>query len=189
MHIPGFLIRPARPGEVAALPAIESAASQRFRALPEGQGLPAGLEGHANAVATLAAAQQAGRLWVAVSTSVSESTGAAADERPVGFALAVMLDGQPHLEELDVLPGWGRRGLGTALVNAVVEWARGKGFAMLTLRTFRDVAWNGPFYERLSFVGLDAGAGAGSAALRELPEVERRLGFDLARRVTMIRRL
>ena len=97
-----------------------------------------------------------------------------------------MLDGQPHLEELDVLPAWGRRGIGTALVHAVVEWARGEGFAMLTLRTFRDVAWNAPFYERLSFAALDADAG--SAALRELPEVERRLGFDLARRVTMVRR-
>ena len=72
MHSPGFLIRPARPGEVAALPAIERAAAERFRALPEGRGLPAGLEGRANAVATLAAAQQAGRLWVAVSTRARE---------------------------------------------------------------------------------------------------------------------
>ena len=39
---------------------------------------------------------------------------------PVGFALVEMLaDDLPHLEELDVDPSHGRRGLGTALVRGV----------------------------------------------------------------------
>src|SRR5262245_30813375 len=53
-------------------------------------------------------AQQEGRLWVAL-----------ADEVPVGFAHVEMLaDDLPHLEEIDVDPRHGRRGLGTALVRA-----------------------------------------------------------------------
>ncbi len=50
-----------------------------------------------------------------------------------------------HLEEIDVDPSHGRRGLGTALVNAVCEWASDSGHALLTLTTFRAVPWNLPF--------------------------------------------
>jgi len=44
------------------------------------------------------------------------------------------------------------RGIGTALVQAACEEARWAGHRSLTLCTFRDVAWNGPFYRRLGFV-------------------------------------
>jgi GNAT superfamily N-acetyltransferase len=68
----------------------------------------------------------------------------------VGFALVKMLaDDLPHLEEIDVHPSHGRRGLGTALVREVCEWATLRGHVMLTLTTFRAVAWNLPFYARL----------------------------------------
>ena len=65
---------------------------------------------------------------------------------PVGLALVKMLaDDLPHLEEIDVHPSHGRRGLGTALVREVCEWATHCGYVMLTLTTFRAVAWNLPF--------------------------------------------
>jgi len=80
-------------------------------------------------------------LWVAL-----------AGKTPVGFALVQMLaDDLPHLEELDVDPSHGRRGVGTALVRAVCKWAAGSGYTMLTLSTFRAVPWNFPFYARLGF--------------------------------------
>jgi GNAT superfamily N-acetyltransferase len=82
-----------------------------------------------------------GRLWVASTGNI-----------PVGFALVKMLaDDLPHLEEIDVDPSHGRRGLGTALVRAVCKWATVSGYVMLTLTTFRAVAWNLPFYARLGF--------------------------------------
>ena len=85
-----------------------------------------------------------GRLWVAL-----------AHATPVGFALVTMLAPDlPHLEEVDVEPSHGRRGLGTALVRAVCEWAAASGFPMLTLTTFRAVPWNLPFYARLGFVEI-----------------------------------
>src|SRR5438445_4218578 len=44
----------------------------------------------------------------------------------------------------DVHPSHGRRGLGTALVREVCEWATLCGYVMLTLTTFRAVAWHLP---------------------------------------------
>ena len=91
---------------------------------------------------TFADAARYGRLWVALAGDV-----------PVGFALVKMLgDDLPHLDEVDVEPAHGRRGLGTALVQAVCEWATASGFSMLTLTTFRGVPWNLPFYARLGIV-------------------------------------
>ena len=85
-----------------------------------------------------------GRLWVAL-----------AGDTPVGFALVEVLAGDlPHLEEIDVHPAHGRRGLGTALVRTICEWATTSGYSMVTLTTFRAVAWNFPFYSRLGFVEI-----------------------------------
>jgi len=36
----------------------------------------------------------------------------------------------------------------------VCDWAAVDGYAMLTLSTFRAVAWNLPFYARLGFVEI-----------------------------------
>jgi GNAT superfamily N-acetyltransferase len=86
-------------------------------------------------------AQTSGRLWVAL-----------ADDAPVGFALVEMLGAHTaHLDEMDVDPHHGRRGLGTALVRAVCEWAARAGYREVTLTTFRAVSWNMPFYARLGF--------------------------------------
>jgi len=136
--IPGYSIVRAHPEHLGALPAIEQAAAQLLR-------------GHAPETVlcettdpqTFSDAEE-GRLWVAL-----------AGDTPVGFALVLMLaDDLPHLDELDVEPSHGRRGLGTALVRTVCEWASLGGYSMLTLTTFRAVAWNLPFYARLGFVEI-----------------------------------
>ncbi len=69
----------------------------------------------------------------------------------VGFACVDLVDGAPHIWQLSVHPGHGRRGLGRALVEAVCDWARTERFEVITLTTYRDVPWNGPFYESLGF--------------------------------------
>ena len=97
-----------------------------------------------------------------------------AEDPPVGFASVEIVDGVAHLWQLAVLPTAGRRGLGTALVKTVCEWARSHGFGAVTLTTFRDVAWNGPFYERLGFRTL-TDLSPGLVAIREH---ERALGDD-----------
>jgi predicted N-acetyltransferase YhbS len=56
---------------------------------------------------------------------------------------------------VDVLPEYGRKGIGTGRVNAVCRSAREAGFAKVTLSTFRDVPWNAPFYEKCGFRSVD----------------------------------
>ena len=46
--------------------------------------------------------------------------------------------------------------MGTALVRTVCKWAAVTGYSMLTLTTFRAVAWNLPFYARLGFIEIPA---------------------------------
>lgn len=131
-----YLIRPAEPRDVEFLPAIESRAAVRFRETVHAEVA----DGEPTAVGVFAAAAAAGRLWVAQ-----------LDGRVVGFALAEVLGGVAHLEELDVLPEHGRRGLGAKLLSAVYDWASACGCAELTLTTFADVAWNRAFYESQGF--------------------------------------
>lgn len=73
---------------------------------------------------------------------------------PVGMAIASVREGAVHLEEMDVLPAHGRRGLGTRLLATVCAWARAQGYAAVTLSTFSDVPWNGPFYRKHGFKDL-----------------------------------
>ena len=66
----------------------------------------------------------------------------------------MLADDLPHLDEIDVEPAHGRRGIGAALVRTVCDWASASGYPLLTLTTFRDVPWNLPFYARLGFVEI-----------------------------------
>jgi len=125
-------------------------------------------------VEDLEAAQQDGRLWVARTPGGT----------PIGFALVEFLDGLPHLEEMDVHPSFGRRGVGTRLLAAVRAWARAQGHAAVTLTTFRDVPWNAPFYASAGFRAL--APRELSPALRERVRDEAARGLDPATRVVMI---
>jgi GNAT superfamily N-acetyltransferase len=74
----------------------------------------------------------------------------------LGFAIAGRLGLDAYLHELDVEPAQSRRGIGRALIRRVAAWAREQGDSSLTLSTFRDVPWNGPYYERLGFAVVPA---------------------------------
>ncbi len=118
-------------------------------------------------------AQCDSRLWVAL----------ADDRTPVGFAMADTLDGSALLDELDVMPQFGRRGIGTRLLDTTINWARGKRFSRLTLVTFCHLPWNAPFYEKKGFVsmlGTELGDG-----LHSLLKEEAKAGIDVTRRVCM----
>ena len=119
------------------------------------------------------AAQTAGLLWVALSWQL----------QPVGFALVERVGTWLHLEEIDVHPLHGRRGIGAALVETVCAWGRDRGYAHMTLTTYRDIPWNGPFYAKLGFKVLDVEDL--TPELRERVEDEAARGWGLLPRVVM----
>jgi GNAT superfamily N-acetyltransferase len=167
-------VRLARESDVPLLPAIEVAAFAIYAPYAIALGFRPDETPHPSALDVLHVAQEAGRLWVAVD----------AGDAPVGFAFVRELDGAAHLEELDVLPAHGGRGLGSALLEAVYAWAAGR-YPAVTLATFRDVPWNAPFYARRGF--REVPADELSPGLRDLVEVERSRGLRTDLRVMMRR--
>lgn len=164
---PAYAVGLALPDDLPLLPSIELATADMFESyVPED--VPAGT----TSPEALRFAQVMGLLWVA-----------RADRVAVGFAHVVIIEpGNLHLEEIDVHPDHGRRGLGTRLVGAVRERA-GRAGCGITLTTFRDVPWNMPFYARLGFRVLSPDEQ--SEALRAVVLAEQRRGLDPERRVVM----
>jgi GNAT superfamily N-acetyltransferase len=161
-----YTIRPARPDDLPALPAIERAAASLFRTTPFAfmADFP---------LATEALDPAHDQIWVAADPA----------DRPVGFAIAHPLDGCAYLHELDVHPDHARRGLGRRLIDAVAAWGHQIGAAAVTLRTFREIPWNGPYYACLGFRPLpehDLTPG-----LRAIHEAEATGGLPVEHRICM----
>ncbi len=151
------------------IPAIELAASAMF---PEAD-LPVEVRYLVIENELLQEAQSDARLWVALT-----------DERtPVGFAMAGIIDGGAHLDEMDVMPDFGRQGVGTRLVRTIIDWARLGDYPVLTLITFRHLPWNAPFYERMGFEAM-ATSELGEE-LSKLLQEDGDAGIDVHKRVCM----
>ena len=114
----------------------------------------------------------ANRIWVAE-----------VDGKVVGFAMAGVIDGGAHLEEVDVLPAYGRRGIGSALIETVCGWAINQGFDTITLSTQKNIPWNQPYYEKLGFVVVPKDAL--TPAYVKLRQHERDIGLPVEDRVIM----
>src|SRR4029079_18876603 len=110
-------------------------ASRRFSTIG---GLDEIAEDEPNTPEFIAAADRCGAIFVADD-----------GRNPVGLLIAGFLDRTLYVYELAVLEGYGRRGIGAALVEETCQLARRERQAAVTLSTFIDVPWNGPFYERL----------------------------------------
>jgi GNAT superfamily N-acetyltransferase len=172
---PGYTIRLSRRAELERLPDIERQASSLFAGHEAELGLLAMELVSVTSRETLERASDDGRLWVA----------ADAHDVPVGFALVTDLGLFAHLEEMDVLPEHGRKGLGSALIETICAWAPTRGFFAVTLSTFRDVAWNAPLYARRGFAVVDPADLP--PELVHVVERERKKGMRTDRRVIMQR--
>lgn len=162
-------IRATRAENGPTLQPIEVRAGERFGEV--------GLATVANhpplAITTLTGYAEAGRSWVAVNEL----------DQPIGYALADVVDGQAHLEQISVDPDHQGQGVGRALIGHVRSWATGSGYSTLTLTTFTDVPWNGPLYEHFGFEALVAEEIAPGLWRLQLDEADH--GLDPARRVAM----
>lgn len=165
-------VRHADADDAAALAVIEAAAGERFRTIPE----LAFVADHDPSFSpdVLDPALAEGRVWVAEDK-----------EELVGYALALDLDGQPHLEQISVLPAWSGRGVGRALIDAVATWASSSAAPYLTLATYRDVPWNAPLYAHLGWAVVPEDEVVADPRLVAVRDEEAEHGLDPDARVFM----
>jgi GNAT superfamily N-acetyltransferase len=164
-----IIIRVAQPDELALLVAIERAAGESFRSL----GMDLVADDDPASVDELARYAESGRAFVSVD----------AHNQPVAYLLLDVVDGAAHVEQLSVHPDHARRGIGRALIEQAATWARSHGLEALTLTTYVEVPWNGPYYERLGFSYL--ATGEETPGLRAIRDDERASGLDAWPRACM----
>jgi GNAT superfamily N-acetyltransferase len=116
-----------------------------------------------------------GRAFVAVDTG----------DQPLAYLLVDAVDGVAHIEQVSVDPKHAGRKIGRALIEHATAWAGDCGLRALTLTTYVEVPWNGPYYERLGFRYLTVDEE--TPGLRALRECERRHGLDAWPRACMQR--
>jgi len=167
----GCTIRPAVSSDLPHLPRIEREAAKLFGPYSSRE---VGDHIVTDDAALVANAASEGRLWVC-----------SCRDELVGFALATIMDSQPHLHEIDVLPAHGRQGIGAALVETVCRWAVAQGSIDVTLSTRMDVPFNGPFYAKLGFERVPDHELQGEVRALRAAEVER--GLDAEHRAIMRR--
>lgn len=136
-----YSIRLAVAADIPLIAPIEAAAASIF---PESV-LPIPQRQETIPADLLQQARVENRLWVAQQ-----------DNQPVGFILADRVGEWGWIQEVCVHPDAGRRGIGKQLIRQVIEWSRQQQCQYIGLTTFRDVAWNGPFYQRIGFTAFDS---------------------------------
>lgn len=141
LEIDPYRIRLARLDEIARIREIEDAAGSMF----SGTGLIDEALDVSFPLDDLVHLVDKGQVWVACGDG----------DLPVGMVITSVREGAVYIEEMDVLPSHGRRGLGARLLTTVSDWARARGHLAITLSTFRDVPWNGPFYRKNGFRDLE----------------------------------
>ncbi|GAB3694048.1 GNAT family N-acetyltransferase [Saccharopolyspora tripterygii] len=166
------MIRSANEADVALLRQLERDAGRAFA--PLGMDLVA--EDEPPSPETLRSYVAAGRAWVHV-----------AGTTPLAYLIADVVDGCAHVEQVTVHPEHAGRRIGLGLIEHLAAWARFRGLPALTLTTFTEVPWNGPYYLRCGFRYLsDSEITPG---LREIRAAETRAGLDAWPRACMRREL
>lgn len=103
-----------------------------------------------------------------------------------GYIVATVLDGNAHIGQVSVAPAYARQGIGHLLISHVEDWGRRHSRPATTLTTFRDVPWNGPYYETLGYREL-SGSEIGSEVSAEMKHEGSLPGIDASRRCAMIK--
>lgn len=164
------MIRLGTKDDISSMQEIEVSAGSMFAAI----GMHAVAEDPPFSRDVLAGYIAGGRAWVAL-----------VEGEPAGYVVIDVVDGRAHIEQLSVDPAHQRKGIGRQLVERVAMWAAASDLDAITLTTFRDVPWNGPYYERLGFRAVALGnLSSGLVALREREAAD---GLDPALRVCMVR--
>ncbi|MBJ7359988.1 GNAT family N-acetyltransferase [Nocardioides sp.] len=135
---PSFAVRPLRAADLKHIAAIEESGEPQFRAA-------FGADMHP------VLSEPAASGWERDDRPGFILVAAEDGQPPVGFAHVLEIDGHAHLEQLSVRPEAQGQGVGTSLVRAAMREARRDGHRQLSLCTYRDLPFNGPFYATLGF--------------------------------------
>jgi GNAT superfamily N-acetyltransferase len=135
------MIRAATTEDLIVLQDIERAAGAPFAEI----GMTAVADDEPPSMATLREFQRAGRAWVWTE-----------DDLPIGYLVAGVIDGNAHIEQVSVRPDHAGRRIGKRLIDRAARWAAAAALPAMTLTTFTEVPWNGPYYRRLGFRYLSA---------------------------------
>jgi len=164
-------IRLARPADADHLPEIERAAAVLFAGEPDAASFD---------FDDVVSAEEHRKLISRGHCLVAEI-----DERIIGFLAAEPFGRELHIWEMDVHPEMQGQGIGAILLRACLIDAGNAGLRAVTLTTFRDLPWNGPFYRRVGFVEVDDLPAHPRLAKLIADEIEAGLPDD--RRTAMIR--
>lgn len=132
-----YFIRMARESDFPVLRNIERSAGLPFAEI----GMAFVAEDEPPTIETLRTFAEDGRAWVSTD----------GHDRPIAYLLADVVDGNAHLEQVSVHGDYAHRGIGRTLLDHMIEWARERGLPAVTLTTYTEVPWNGPYYERCGF--------------------------------------
>ncbi|MDO3649651.1 GNAT family N-acetyltransferase [Nocardia mangyaensis] len=135
------VIRPATEDEIELLRRIEERAGAPFAEI----GMHAVAEDEPPPREVLRDFIAEGRAWVWPD----------ADDRPIGYLVLSLVDGQPHIDQVSIDPAHAGQRIGKRLIDHAVRWSKDRGLHEITLTTFIQVPWNGPYYERLGFTYID----------------------------------
>ncbi len=101
-----------------------------------------------------------------------------------GFLIWSAKDGMAYIEEVAVHTAHAGHRVGVQLIDRLAQDVRGR-FPAITLTTFRDVPWNGPYYAKLGFKEFprdQAGPGHAQSWQDQADD-----GLDMSRRLFMSR--
>jgi ribosomal protein S18 acetylase RimI-like enzyme len=99
-----------------------------------------------------------------------------AGDHPWAYLIAAIVDGNAYIEQVTVHPNFAHRRIGWALIESLMQWAKQRRLPAVTLTTYTEVKWNGPYYERQGFRRLDDGEL--TAGLRKIRTAEIARGLD-----------
>lgn len=173
-HVRAWSIRPTHPDDCALLPSIERSAAKTFLSDPELAWLA-----HAEPIAAVRHREFMDRGICLVA--------AGERNRPFGFVVSERFGTELHIWELSVARDRQGTGIGRALLGALDEAAGAASYRALTLTTFSDLPWNGPFYRSCGFAEIDASK-VGERLAAMLND-DRQHGLPPNRRCAMIKRL
>ena len=167
-----YRIERGRASQAAQLQQIELAAGARFRDV----GMADIADHDPTSTAVFEDRAAAGQLLVA-----HDDAGAIA-----GFLIWSAKDGMAYIEEVAVHTVNAGHRVGVQLIDRLAQDARGR-FPAITLSTFRDVPWNGPYYAKLGFEEFPYDQAGPDHAQSWQDQADN--GLDMSRRLFMSRAL